>query len=376
LSEDTHRLDHQYRTPKGKDERLYQMPDRFKYLEESGVKCLKYGHTLVLQGGGYSTSTFDEIRKKQSNNESVVVAATGYPGKGKTYGVIRICQKLDSRFHINDIPPAELDNGQIAFSREHLDYLTGENTPLKRGQVIVIDEAHYGVGARRWGEREQQEVVDHIAAIRSKGFLLFLVVLHTEMIDKILRKFVFNYEFNFPRRGQAIAYRKYFPMFAKEPHVKRLGRVNLLLPDEQLCNALDCFKCKDEYLDLKDRHPNTRCMTIRAVYERRKEWFLNHANDKEETAEPLTYEEIKKEDEETTDGFYEYQHLLELNSRGTSIAPDSIKTALIAMKKKATDREVTKWKRSLDKDERLIKNIALRGIPIKEYPEDHEELQG
>ena len=271
-----------YRTPKGKDERLYPMPKRFQYLEPSGVKCIKYGHTLMLQGEGYTTGIFDEIRKKQNNNESVVVAATGYPGKGKTYGVIRLCQKLDPKFHINDIPPPEVDNGQIAFSREHLDYLTGENTPLKRGQVIVIDEAHYGVGARKWGDREQQEVVDHIAAIRSKGFLLFLVVLHTEMIDKILRKFVFNYEFHFPRRGEAVAYRKYFPMFAKEPYVKRLGRIKLLLPDEQLCNALDCFKCKDRFLDLKGKHPDTRCMTIRAIYERRKEWFLNHAKDTEE----------------------------------------------------------------------------------------------
>jgi len=256
------------------------MPERFKYLEKTGVKCLKYGHTLVLQGGDHTTRIFDEIKRKQNNNESVVVAVTGYPGKGKTYGAIRMCQKLDHRFHILDIPPPEVDDGQIAFSREHLDYLTGENTPLKRGQVIVIDEAHYGVGARKWGDREQQEIVDHIAAIRSKGFLLFLVVLHTEMIDKILRKFVFNYEFHFPVRGEAVVYRKYFPQFAKEPHVRRLGKIKLLLPDEQLCNALDCFKCK--YLDLKNRKPGSRCMTIRAVYERRKEWFLNHAKDKEE----------------------------------------------------------------------------------------------
>jgi len=279
-----HTEDQGYQTPKGKDERLYPMPDRFKYLEKVGVKCLKYGHTLVLQGGGYSTSIFDEIRKKQNNNESVVVAATGYPGKGKTYGVIRICQKLDPKFHLHDIPPPDpsIDDGQIAFSRAHLDYLTGEKTPLKRGQVIVIDEAHYGVGARKWGEREQQEIVDHIAAIRSKGFLLFLVVLHTEMIDKILRKFVFNYEFSFHKRGTAIAYRKYFPQFAKEPYVKRLGRVKLLLPDEQFCNALDCFKCKEPILDLKNQNPEGRCETLRAIYERRKEWFLNHTKDEEE----------------------------------------------------------------------------------------------
>lgn len=265
-----------YKTPKGKDERIHPMPERFKHLEELGVKCLKYGHTLVLQGDQYTTKIFDEILRKRNNNESVVVCAAGPPGKGKTYGVTRIAQKLDPKFHITDTPPppGKTDHGQIAFSREHLDYLTGEHTPLKRGQVIVIDEAHYGVGARGWGEKEQQEIVDHIAAIRSKGFLLFLVVLHVEMIDKILRKFVFNYEFNFTKRGEPVAYRRYLPKGAKEPYERRLGRVRLFLPDEQRCNALDCFKCKR--LDLENKHLLTRCNTLRAKYERRKEWFLNN----------------------------------------------------------------------------------------------------
>lgn len=286
-----------YTTPKGVDERVCPMPDRFKYLEDTEVKCLKYGHTLILEGGGFSTKIIDEIRKKQRNNESVVVSATGYPGKGKTYGIIRMSQKLDKKFHINDIPPPppRLDDGQIAFTREHLEYLTGENTPLKRGQVIVIDEAHYGLSARKWGDREQQEIVDHIAAIRSKGFVLFLVVLHSEMIDKIVRKFVFNYEFNFQRRGEAVVYRKYLPPTAKDPYIKKLGTINLLLPDEQECDWLDCFKCPE--LDLKNENPIDHCFTIRAIYERRKEYFLNNANkEKQEAREETrynTYEELR-----------------------------------------------------------------------------------
>lgn len=302
-----------YQTPKGKDERLYEMPERFKYLEETGAKCLKYGHTLVLQSGGYSTKIFDEIRKKQNNNESVVVSATGYPGKGKTYGITRISQKLDKKFHLNDIPPppAHRDDGQIAFSREHLDYLTSENTPLKRGQVIVIDEAHYGLGSRKWGEREQQDIVDHIAAIRSKGFILFLVVLHAEMIDKIVRKFVFNYEFNFQKRGQAQVYRKYLPPTAKEPYIKKLGRINLLLPDEQICNNLDCFKCK--HLDQKNENPLTRCYSIRAIYERRKEHFLNTSNkEKKEAKEENKYNTF----DEITEGLRDKQDLIPRKKNG------------------------------------------------------------
>lgn len=279
-----------------KDDREVPLPPGYEHLSDYGIKAIRYGNTVYLEGGGYSTTISNEIREKINKEMSVVMVFTGPPGSGKTYGGIRYAQSLDSKFKITDTPPPtpSEDSGQVVFGREHLAYLTGPNTPLKRGQVIVLDESHFGVGARSWQNRDQQDVVNYLAAIRSKGFILILVVLHTRMIDALLRDFVVNYEFYVIDRGRATCYRRFFPQFSKEPYKKKLGVLELPLPDEELCNYKSCLKCSHL------RAPESkRCETIRAIYERRKEWFLVETGQKkaeEETEKSRPYnsfEEIK-----------------------------------------------------------------------------------
>jgi len=268
------------------------MPEGFKHLKGKGYKAIKFGHTLQLVGPGLTTKIMEEIRQKINNNESVVISCTGPPGKGKTYGGMRWGQKLDTLFHLNDTPPppGDQDDGQITFSREHISYITGENTPLVRRQVILTDEAHWGIGARSWQDKDQQDIVNYLAAIRSKGFILIIVVLHTRMIDSLLRDFVLNYEFHFTKHGYATIYRRWFPMGATEPYKKRLGRLKLKLPDEEICSYPSCLRGRNGCRWLNPKKTENRCMTIRAIYERRKEWFLNEkGREKEENNKAQKY---------------------------------------------------------------------------------------
>jgi len=256
---------------------VYPMPERYSHLKkERGYKCVRYGHALYLIGPGYTTKISDEIRGKINDNKSVVICVTGPPGQGKTYFGMRYAQTLDLNFNIRDIPPPppNEDDGQITFSREHLAYLTGENSPLKMGQVILTDESHWGIGARSWQNRDQQEVVNYLAAIRSKGYVLIIVVLHTRMIDALLRDFVVNYEFHVTKRGEARVYRRWFPVHAREAYKKKLGLMKQHLPDDELCNYDSCLRGRNgcQYLH---KPLVERCMTIRAIYERRKRWFLD-----------------------------------------------------------------------------------------------------
>ena len=287
-----------YRTPKGKDEREVPIPDRFKYMGK-GYKTIKYGHTMNLVGPGFTTKITDEIRAKINKNMSVVICVTGPPGTGKTYMGKRWAQKLDPEFHITDTPPPppDQDHGQITFSREHIAYLTGENTPLHRGQVILTDESHWGIGARSWQNKDQQDVVNYLAAIRSKGFVLIIVVLHTRMIDTLLRDFVLNYEFHVTTRGEATVYRRWFPIHASEPYRKRLGRIRMQLPDEALCNYSNCLRGRYGCKWLHPEKTEDRCMTLRAIYERRKEWFLNEKGKEkaEENSEKEKHRITKKD---------------------------------------------------------------------------------
>ena len=203
----------------------------------------------------------------------------------RSYLGLRWGQKLDPLFHINDTPPPnpKEDDGNVTFDRDHIQYLVGGNSPLERTQVILMDEFHFGGGARSWQNKDQQKLVNLISAIRSKGFVLIIVVLNTKMVDVYVRDFVLNYQFAVTGRGKAIAYRRWFPEGATEAHRKRLGTMDMRLPDQDLCNSPDCFKCNWLHAS-----KNKRCETIRAIYERRKKWFLDEQS-KEDS------EEIKSE---------------------------------------------------------------------------------
>ena len=275
---------------------LVDLPPELAYLAEYNFKAYRYGTSVFLQGPGYDMKVIDEILKKINNQESVVIAITGPPGTGKTYLGMALAQILDSKFHCTDTPtpdPKE-DDGQIPFTREHLMYLTGEDSPLVRGQVVLPDETHFGIGARGWQKRDQQDLTNYIAAIRSKGYILIMIVLHTQMIDKMVRDFVINYEIRVTNRGEGIVYRRWFPPFGKEVFKKRMGKIKLPLPDHELCNKRSCLGCS--YLSPKKI--KTRCMTIRAVYERRKEDFLNTQSKADEEVETkskyLPFDEIIK----------------------------------------------------------------------------------
>lgn len=285
------------------------LPPDFQHLDER-YKAQKYGHTINITGPGLSTQIFDEIRGKQKNNESVAIVITAPPGKGKTYIGIRWGQKLDPDFHINDTPPPppNKDDGQVTFDREHIQYLVGSDEPLERGQVIVMDEFHFGGGSRSWQNKDQQKLVNLIAAIRSKGYVLIIIVLNTRMVDNYIRDFVLNYQFDVKDRGKAIAYRRWFPEGAREPYRKRLGPMNIRLPDQELCNYDDCLKCPHLHAP-----PSTRCETIRAIYERRKKEFIDRQakQDKEDTNK-ITYHTF----DEIIKGISDYQKKIPRKANG------------------------------------------------------------
>ncbi len=339
-----------YQTPKGVDEALMPTPPRFAEKDEAqGVQTLKYGHTCWARGGNYSTRIVDEILRRRNNNESVVITVTGPPGSGKTYFGKRFGQKLDPKFHVNDVPapPPNKDDSQVAFGREHLTYLTGANSPLKRDQVILMDESHFGIGARSWQKADQQELTNYLAAIRSKGYVLIIVTLHTEMIDKLIRNFVVNYEFSLLKRGEAIIYRRFFPKFSKDVYSKRLGRMELLLPDEHICNYGSCLRCKSL---------NRGCMSIRAIYERRKAEFLSQQSEAKEAKSKegqLTFEakfmkhiySLGEETRWTSQGNLDSSWLQFIAKRDFDIHLGKHKSRDLAQKTVFTYPDITKWRK-------------------------------
>jgi len=276
-----------YQTPPGTDETLAPLPpDLAEY--EGKISAHKYRNGIVLKGGRYSTGILDEISNKLNRNKSVVIAVSGPPGVGKTWLAIAFAQFFDPNFTINDSPAPDpnTDTGQVCFDREHISFLVGENTPLKRGQAIVLDESHFGMGARGFQNKDQISLVNLIAAIRSKGFMLIIVTLHSSMLDKIPREHVINYEFAVQDEGIAKTYSRFFPTFAQKAFNKGKGTLKICMPDPYDpdtglgCDDPNCLECK--YMKATD---GDRCFNIRAIYERRKDEFLNKMSASDEGPE-------------------------------------------------------------------------------------------
>ena len=275
-----------YRTPPGTDETLVPLPPELEQYSDR-ISAHKYRNAVVLKGGKYTTEILDEIGERLNHNKGVVINITGPPGIGKTYFGMTFAQIYDNKFHIQDSPAPDpkKDDSQICFEREHIQNLVGDNSPLKRGQALLIDEAHFGMGSRSFQNKDQIDIVNLIAAIRSRGFLLIIVSLHSTMIDKIPREFVVNYEFATKDRGVAKTYFRWFPTFATKAHHKGKGTLELPLPDPYDpdtglgCDFPDCLRCG--YLNGKD--PD-RCYNIRAIYERRKSEFIGKMSNNENEA--------------------------------------------------------------------------------------------
>ena len=229
--------------------------------DENGnnIQVMDWHGWYIRVGMGKSPFFLNELENRRNNQKSNIIIVTGSPGVGKTYFAIRLCEMLDSKFN---------PNTQIVFSRPQLLHLIGEKSPLKRGQVIVIDEAHYQMGSRRWMESVQKDLMDALASVRSRGYVVIIVCLHIEMLDVIVRKYVLSFMVHIEDRGVGVAYRLYTPRFAKELFKVRLGTVYLQLPDAERCEAPDCLSC--QYRD--------RCLTTRAIYERRKKSFVDEAS--------------------------------------------------------------------------------------------------
>ena len=233
---------------------LYLNPRTGKYE----IKKVMNWHGFALGiSTGESPWFFNSIQASITKQESIVILLTGPPGKGKTYAGLRIAEIFDKRFD-PDI--------QCVMARLDTMRLISGLYRLKRGQIILIDESQFGMGARRWGEKEQQELMEFMAAARYLGLIIIIVSLHISMIDSIARKHIIKHHIHIEERGRGVIYLLQMGRFMRDAHYypPRKGQIVLQLPNYGLCAASTCLTCKHE----------ETCMTIRARYERLKMGFL------------------------------------------------------------------------------------------------------
>jgi hypothetical protein len=302
-----------------------------EFVNWGGFKLAVYGASRL------TTEFFDEISARRNSNKAVIIIITGPAGEGKSWLGLRFCEIFDKQFNmLDDDDPRALnpgtDSSQVPFEREAFLYLVGNNSPLKYGQCILPDEAQYAMGARRWYEDIQKDMMEQVESVRSRGFIIIIVALHLELLDKVVRKYVLTYMFHLEGRGKATVYRLYTPRFEKEMRKRRLGQLLFQVPSYENCTNTDCLRCPYLYRkggDSRKGEDSTKgeglkCMTLRARYERRKRQFVGKRGSDAQArahAKDLKYRVIS--DEEVAKAIHENRAKLIIGDR-KRIDPTSI----------------------------------------------------
>jgi hypothetical protein len=238
-------------------------------------------------GVGCSPFLLKEIEKRKNNIEACIFGVFGGAGRGKTYAALRLCEIVDPKFN-----PEE----QVAFGPEAFLHLIGPDSPLKMGQCILVDESQFAAGSRNWYNEIQKDLMAHLEAVRSKGFIIFIIALNIATLDVIARNYTLTHMVYMKKRGQGVAYRFYSSPFGKEPYKNRLGVINLKLPGAGECTHPSCLRCI--HSGIARRTSPMICMNVRVRYERKKrEYLANQArasqekrDTKEEKAKGTDYE--------------------------------------------------------------------------------------
>lgn len=245
-----------------------------EYINWGGFKIASYGASRL------TTEFLDEVASRRKNNRSVIIIVTGAPGEGKSYLAKRFCEIFDPKFNILDTDDERTrmlgkDPSQVPFDRESFLHLIGVDSPLSYGQCILPDEAQYAMGARNWYDDLQKDLMESIESVRSKGFIIVIVALHLDLLDKIIRKFVLTYMFHVEDRGRAVVYRLFTPRFESQMRKRRLGELMLKLPNAEICTHPDCLRCDYSHIPKGSSDRVRKCLTLRARYERRKKVFVD-----------------------------------------------------------------------------------------------------
>lgn len=132
----------------------------------------------VFSGGAAQSWLTSWALKRNRGGRPVNLIFTGEPGSGKSYSAIRLAVNLDPNF--------EVDN--IVFDTESFLHLL--NSGLKRGSVIIFDDAGLGLNNRNWQDDQVIIFGETAESMRYRGIMVFYTVPRLPFIDNITRQLI------------------------------------------------------------------------------------------------------------------------------------------------------------------------------------------
>ena len=203
-------------------------------------------------------------------NRNAIITIMGETGSGKTYCALRLGELLDKEFCLYNISFTAAD-----FIKKINDHFNGSH-PLKKGTVLIVDEAGVEFSNRRWQSNENQLLGMLAQSFRSLNWIVIFTLPHLSFFEKQARM-MSNYVLCTSRidyknktvqlelwemklNRSPYAEKPYMPV---HPTVRNPGHeetqrqyINLGLPSQQLRDSFEALKYewqKVKYKELSER---------------------------------------------------------------------------------------------------------------------------
>jgi hypothetical protein len=233
----------------------------------------------VYVAHAFGPQVINAILSRQKQELSMFFLVSGPAGSGKSYFALRLAEWLDPEFD---------PQVQIVFDRNAFLNLISDSTPLKKGQVLVVDESQFVANARSWYSNLQKDLMAQLEAIRFKNFIIIIVALHPTLLDSVIREHLISFQFSIEKRGTAICYEQHQHRFIKQHYPTRIGKMILNIPSYEKCRSATCLNCAHSGLAKGKWQIRKKwiemgfeaCTIMRARYERRKRFLVEKMGNK------------------------------------------------------------------------------------------------
>ncbi len=119
------------------------------------------------------------VLQRIARNKNFIACITGPTGSGKSYSALKEGEILDPNFSIDN----------VVFSPEQfMDIINGKTKKLKRGSVIVYDEAQVTMAALDFQTLASKLINSCLQTFRFMGFILIMTSPHFKFLNASCRK--------------------------------------------------------------------------------------------------------------------------------------------------------------------------------------------
>jgi len=122
-----------------------------------------------------------KLKRLYDQNKNFITAITGPTGSGKSYSALRLAERIDPDFSIDNV----VFNAQDLLLRIKQGKERGE---LEQGSVLVFDEAGVEANSRDWQSKTNKALNYLFQTMRSYNFMVILTLPHIGGLDKQIRQ--------------------------------------------------------------------------------------------------------------------------------------------------------------------------------------------